>query len=77
METKMTKVRVVDDDEAIRFVFGRFLADAGQEVSLAEHENDAGEILSDNEFDVAVVDRILSDGQNGLVLIKEIKRRKY
>ena len=70
---EMTKVLVVDDEEAIRFVFERFLADAGYEVSLAEHENDAREILSANEFDVAVVDRVLSDGQNGMDLIKEIK----
>ena len=73
MEKKMTKVLVVDDEEAIRFVFGRFLADAGYEVSLAEHENDARQILSANEFDVAVVDRVLSDGQDGMDLIKEIK----
>jgi DNA-binding NtrC family response regulator len=74
MEKKeMTKVLVVDDEEAIRFVFGRFLADAGYEVLLAEHENDAREILSGNEFDVAVVDRVLSDGQSGMDLIKAIK----
>jgi len=70
----MTKVLVVDDEEAIRFVFQRFLSDAGYEVSLAAHQNDAMEFLSTKEFDVAVVDRILSDGKNGMDLIKEIKK---
>ncbi len=70
----MTKVLVVDDEEAIRFVFQRFLTDAGYEVALAEHENDAREWLSADEFDVAVVDRILSDGKSGMDLIKAIKK---
>ncbi len=70
----MARVLVVDDEEAIRFTFQRFLTDAGHEVSLAAHVNDAREILSDNEFDVAVIDRILSDGNNGMDLMKEIKK---
>ncbi len=69
----MARVLVVDDEESIRFTFQRFLTDAGHEVSLAEHENDAREILSDNEFDVAVIDRLLSDGNSGMSLIKEVK----
>ena len=69
----MARVLVVDDEEAIRFTFHRFLTDAGHEVSLAAHENDAREIFSRNEFDVAVIDRTLSDGDTGMVLMKEIK----
>jgi len=70
----MTKVLVVDDEEAIRFAFERFLTDAGHEVLLAEHENDAREFLSNNRFDVAVIDRILPGGKNGMDLIKSIKK---
>ncbi len=70
---EMARVLVVDDEEAIRFTFQRFLTDAGHEVSVAEYENDAREILSANEFDVAVIDRILPDGNSGLDLMKEIK----
>jgi DNA-binding NtrC family response regulator len=70
----MTKVLIVDDEEAIRFVFHRFLTDAGYEVSLAVHEDDAREFLSADEFDVAVIDRVLSDGKNGMDLIQEIRR---
>jgi DNA-binding NtrC family response regulator len=70
----MTKVLIVDDEEAVRFVFHRFLTDAGYEVSLAEHEIDARKILSADEFDVAIVDRILPGGMSGLDLREEIKR---
>ncbi len=69
----MTKVLVIDDEEAIRFVFQRFLSDAGYEVSLAAHENDARNFLSAQEFDVAVVDRILPGGESGLEILKEIR----
>ncbi len=41
----MARVLVVDDEEAIRFVFHRFLTDAGYEVLLAEHTTDAREFL--------------------------------
>jgi len=69
----MTRVLVVDDEEVIRFVFKKFLTDAGCEVAVAAHATDAKAILSNNEFDVAVVDRILPDGQGGIGLLKEIK----
>ncbi len=69
----MTKVLIIDDEEAIRFVFQRFLSDAGYDVSLAAHENDARRILSSQEFDVAVVDRILPGGESGLEILKEIQ----
>ncbi len=67
------RVLIVDDEEAIRFVFHRFLADAGYDVSVAEHENAAKKVLSSNNFDVAVVDQILPGGQSGLDLVKDIK----
>ncbi len=70
----MARVLVVDDEEAIRFAFHRFLTDAGYEVLLAEHATEAREILADNEFDVAVIDRILPDGMNGVDLIRKIKK---
>ncbi|SPD74024.1 Response regulator receiver domain protein,histidine kinase (fragment) [uncultured Desulfobacterium sp.] len=70
----MTKVLIIDDEEAIRFVFHRFLTDAGYEVSLAGHEIDARKFLSSHRFDVAVVDRLLPGGSSGLALKEEINR---
>jgi len=69
----MARILVVDDEESIRFSFQRFLSNAGHEVTVAENIIDAGAILSGNEFDVAIIDRILKDGQNGLDLVKHIR----
>ncbi len=69
----MARVLVVDDEEAIQFSFERFLTNAGHDVSWASHESDARAILSVNNFDVAVIDRILSGGFSGNELLKEIK----
>jgi DNA-binding NtrC family response regulator len=70
----MAKVFVVDDEESIRFSFNRMLTDAGHEVIVAGHSVDAKAILAVNEFDVAVIDRILTGGETGLELIKCIKK---
>lgn len=67
------RVLIVDDEEAIRYVFHKFLEDAGYDVSVAEHEDEAKEVLSFNSFDVAVVDQILPGGQSGFDLVKDIK----
>ncbi|MBL0701437.1 MAG: response regulator [Desulfosarcina sp.] len=69
----MSRILIVDDDENIRFVFKKILTAAGHEVVSAAHMIDARAILSANEFDVALIDRILSDGQNGFDLVKYIK----
>ncbi len=68
----MTKVPVVDDEEAIRFTFQKFLTDAGYSVWLAAHETDAKNILTSTRFDVAVVDHILSDSNGGAQILKKI-----
>ncbi len=70
----MTKVLVVDDEEAIRFTFKKFLTDAGHLVWLAAHETDAKNILASTRFDVAVVDHILSDTNGGAQILKNIKK---
>ncbi|WDN89364.1 hypothetical protein BuS5_02332 [Desulfosarcina sp. BuS5] len=69
----MPRILVVDDEENIRFSFKHFLTAAGYEVVTVTHPIDARAILSANEFDVAIIDRILSDGQNGIDLVKYIR----
>ncbi len=69
----MARILVIDDEESIRFSFQMFLSNAGHKVAVAENTIDATNILSGNEFDVAVIDRILKDGQNGLDFIKYIR----
>jgi len=69
----VSKILVVDDEESIRFSFKRILMNAGYEVIVTGHLIDTKAILAANEFDVAVIDRILSEGQNGLEVVKHIK----
>lgn len=69
----MARILVVDDEESIRFSFQMFLSNAGHEVAVAENTINAMDILSGNEFDIAVIDRILKDGQNGLDFIKYVR----
>jgi len=68
----MAKVLVVDDEESIRYSYQRFLSDAGYDVTLASGLHDAQSSLGGDNFEVAIVDRILGDG-NGLELIKRIR----
>lgn len=68
----MANVLIVDDEESIRYSYHRFLSDAGYDVTLASSFDDAKAFLAGQNFEVAIVDRILGDG-NGLELIKRIR----
>jgi PAS domain S-box-containing protein len=72
MKEAMTKVLIVDDEESIRFSFKKFLTDSGYDVAVASHLLEAKALLPANEFEVAIVDRILGDS-NGIEFVKHIK----
>jgi len=67
------RVLILDDEEIIRETFAVFLTRAGFEVVAAANYADAMEALSDREFSVAVVDRILGKGESGLDFIKNLR----
>lgn len=69
----MARVLVVDDEKSIRSSLNKILTDAGHEVAVLTHPVDARAVMAAKRFDVAIVDRILSDGQNGCDLVKHIK----
>ncbi len=69
----MHRVLVVDDEESIRFSLKKFLGDAGYEVCTASHTTDAKAIIADNEFDVAIIDRILAGGGSGIDIVRHIR----
>ena len=66
-------VLVVDDEETICYALKKFLTDSGFHVSVAYDVLEAKELINDRIFDVAVVDRMLPDGQNGIDLIKLLR----
>jgi len=67
----MSKVLVVDDEESIRFSFEKILTDAGHTVVVASNLTYAKAILGADQFNVAVIDRILG-AQNGMDIVKHI-----
>ncbi len=63
------RVLVVDDEESIRFSFQFFLKNFGYHVEVASNIEDAMALISEEEFDAAIIDNIFPQGQNGMDLI--------
>lgn len=66
------RVLVIDDEEAIRFTFERFLSAAGHIVTTAKNRAEALERLNETSFDVVFADIILEDG-TGIEILRAIK----
>ena len=67
------RVLVLDDEESMRYSLKAFLAVDGFQVTTAETIEEARSLADAQEYDVAVVDRILSDrGGDGLELVKHL-----
>ncbi len=71
-ETGKSLVLVVDDEKSIRVTLKEFLEDEGFVVTTADCFARAMEILNVSDFDVAVIDRILSNGHSGIEIIEHI-----
>ncbi len=69
----MARVLVVDDEESIRLSFSTILTGIQYDVITATDIIEAKNILESNQFDVAVIDRILASN-NGMDLVKYINR---
>ena len=69
------KLLIVEDEHEIQDLIGRFFKHKGFKVETAGTYQDAHEKLAIYEYDCAIIDITLPDG-NGLNLIREIKRRK-
>ena len=72
----MAKILVVDDEEAIRVVYKSLLCDMGHEVLVAQDAEETKSILSEEELDVAIVDRILRGEEDGVSILKLIKAKQ-
>jgi signal transduction histidine kinase len=60
--TSGRRVLLVEDEEALRELFRRWLADAGHAVEVASGAEDARALLAARDFDVVVSDVTLPDG---------------
>ncbi|MBR9980053.1 MAG: response regulator [Desulfatitalea sp.] len=68
-------VMVVDDEEKVRKYLSRLLEKRGFEVATAENGAEALGLLAGRDFDVILLD-ILMPGQDGITVLKEVKKRK-
>ncbi|QIB34240.1 response regulator [Ancylobacter pratisalsi] len=69
-----THVLVVDDDQEIRRLLGRYLQGQGFRVSLANNGREAEERLASNRIDIVVLDLMLPD-VSGLDLCRDLRGR--
>jgi signal transduction histidine kinase len=70
---KKANILVVDDEESIRFVLDTILSSEGYAVRTSRNLSKAREMISKSDFDVAIVDRILRDGEDGIDLLPELQ----
>lgn len=66
-------ILVVDDDEGVRKVLTRWVADMGYSVKSADNADTALEIMRDCEVDVALCD-VRMPGHDGIWLLDQVRR---
>lgn len=69
-----THLLVVDDDERIRALLGRFLRKNGYMVTMARDAAQARRLLAGLEFDLIVMD-VMMPGEDGLALTRYLRTR--
>ena len=70
----MKKILVADDDESIRYLFKEFLQIKGFEVKEAENGFEALMVLSEEDFNLMILD-IKMPGKHGLEVLEKIRER--
>ncbi|MFN3273036.1 MAG: response regulator [Paracoccus sp. (in: a-proteobacteria)] len=66
---------IVDDDERIRALLGKFLRKSGYMVTSAQDAAQARRLLAGLEFDLIVLD-VMMPGEDGLALTRDLRRRR-
>ena len=66
---------VVDDDQEIRKLLGRYLVQQGFRLSVAGNKREFNERLATEKFDIVILDVMLPDG-SGLDLCRELRQKE-
>jgi CheY-like chemotaxis protein len=69
---KLPRVLVIDDDAGTRFVLREALTDLGFEVVSAEDGAEAPDLVTEQHFDLLVVD-LYMPGMNGFELLRQVR----
>ena len=74
--SKTMKILIVEDEQLLRHHLTVRLSDIGHIISSVASANEALQAVSNNNFDIAIVD-IGLPGKNGLELIKELRSAEH
>ena len=71
----MARLLIVDDEEKIREMIGKYAVHEGYEVTLASNGREALDIFRDNEYDVIIMDVMMPemDGYETFKKMREIR----
>ncbi len=69
----MGKILVIDDTDSVRYALRAALEEVGHEVVEARDGDEGSRLLSEDSFDLAIVD-IWMPGLNGISLLKQVRR---
>jgi two-component system phosphate regulon response regulator OmpR len=73
MSEEKTHILIIDDDDRLRDLIGRFLSDEGYRVTTAASSEEARNRMLGVTFDILVVD-IMMPGETGLELVRDLKQ---
>lgn len=71
--TKSYQILVVDDDTRLRNLLGKFLEENNFLLSLAKDTTEARSLMSENNFDLLIVD-VMMPNENGIDFTSEIRK---
>ncbi len=74
MNTQLPHVLVIDDDDRLRDLLGKFLSENGYLVAVASSAADARTKMETLSFDVIVLD-LMMPGESGLDFAEDLRRR--
>lgn len=66
-------ILIIDDDDRLRDLIGRFLIEQGYRVTKADSSQEARQLMQGFSFDLLVVD-IMMPGESGLELVRDLKQ---
>ena len=72
----MARLLLVDDESNIRLIYSLILSEEGYEVEAAASASEAEQKLTDNNFDLVLLDIKLKN-ENGLDLLQKIVRDRH
>lgn len=73
--TRICNILVVEDDDSVRALLGDVLDYAGYEFTLARDGAEMRRALDADDYDVAIIDISLRDGEDGLALAELASER--